>query len=47
MKLFSHINDLVEGEDSFVCVLIDEVESPTAARKGALNGAEPLTLFAL
>ena len=41
MKLFSHINDLVEGEDSFVCVLIDEVESLTAARKGALNGAEP------
>ncbi|KAL0483938.1 pachytene checkpoint protein TRIP13 [Acrasis kona] len=41
MKLFSRIHEMVEDADSFVCVLIDEVESLTAARKSALNGTEP------
>ncbi|KAK3267849.1 hypothetical protein CYMTET_23618, partial [Cymbomonas tetramitiformis] len=40
-KLFSKIQELVEDEDSLIFVLIDEVESLTAARKGALSGAEP------
>ncbi len=41
MKLFNRIQEIVEDEDSFVCVLIDEVESLTAARKSALAGTEP------
>ncbi|TDH71218.1 uncharacterized protein CCR75_005999 [Bremia lactucae] len=41
MKLFRQIQELVEDEDSFVCVLIDEVESLTAARKAAVSGSEP------
>jgi AAA+ superfamily predicted ATPase len=41
MKLFDHIKEMVADEDAFICVLIDEVESLTAARKSALNGAEP------
>lgn len=41
MKLFSRIREMADDEDSFVCVLIDEVESLTAARKSALNGSEP------
>ncbi|KAF1324739.1 Thyroid receptor-interacting protein 13, partial [Globisporangium splendens] len=41
MKLFRQIQELVEDEESLVCVLIDEVESLTAARKAALSGSEP------
>ena len=41
MKLFQHINELVDDEESLVCVLIDEVESLTAARTSALSGSEP------
>jgi SpoVK/Ycf46/Vps4 family AAA+-type ATPase len=41
MKLFRQIQELVEEQDSLVCVLIDEVESLTAARKAAVNGSEP------
>ena len=41
MKLFQHINDLVDDEQALVCVLIDEVESLTAARTGAMSGSEP------
>ena len=41
MKLFQHINDLVDDEEALVCVLIDEVESLTAARTGAMSGSEP------
>uniref|UniRef100_A0A7S1KTF0 AAA+ ATPase domain-containing protein n=1 Tax=Percolomonas cosmopolitus TaxID=63605 RepID=A0A7S1KTF0_9EUKA len=41
MKLFGRIREMIEDEDSFVCVLIDEVESLTAARKSALSGNEP------
>jgi len=40
-KLFSRIHDLVDDPDVFVCVLIDEVESLTAARKAAIAGSEP------
>ncbi|ETM33078.1 hypothetical protein L914_19640 [Phytophthora nicotianae] len=41
MKLFRQIQELVEDEESLICVLIDEVESLTAARKSALSGSEP------
>jgi pachytene checkpoint protein 2 len=41
MKLFKKINEMVEDKSTFVCVLIDEVESLTSARKSALNGSEP------
>lgn len=41
MKLFNKIRELVEIDDSFVCVLIDEVESLAAARKMAISGNEP------
>lgn len=41
MKLFSKIRELLEDEEAFICLLIDEVESLTAARKAALNGTEP------
>jgi len=40
-KLFSSVNELCDEEDSFVVVLIDEVESLTAARAGAMAGTEP------
>uniref|UniRef100_A0A7S1P1G3 AAA+ ATPase domain-containing protein n=1 Tax=Vitrella brassicaformis TaxID=1169539 RepID=A0A7S1P1G3_9ALVE len=38
-KLFTRIRSLVSDPDSFVCVLIDEVESLTAARRS--GGNEP------
>ncbi|TMW65318.1 hypothetical protein Poli38472_007960 [Pythium oligandrum] len=41
MKLFRQIQELVEDEEALICVLIDEVESLTAARKAALSGSEP------
>ncbi|RUS34146.1 ATPase family associated with various cellular activities-domain-containing protein [Jimgerdemannia flammicorona] len=41
MRMFQQISELVADEDAFVCVLIDEVESLTAARKAALAGTEP------
>ncbi|KAF8162548.1 P-loop containing nucleoside triphosphate hydrolase protein [Pholiota molesta] len=40
-RLFTSITELVEEEDGFVIVLIDEVESLTAARAGAMAGTEP------
>ncbi|KAA1466152.1 P-loop containing nucleoside triphosphate hydrolase protein [Dentipellis sp. KUC8613] len=40
-RLFGSVMDLVEDEDTFVVVLIDEVESLTAARAGAMAGNEP------
>ncbi|KAJ7228874.1 P-loop containing nucleoside triphosphate hydrolase protein [Mycena pura] len=40
-RLFTSITELVEEEDTFLVVLIDEVESLTAARAGALAGTEP------
>jgi hypothetical protein len=41
MKLFTKIRELIDEKDCFVCVLIDEVESLTAARKAVLSGTEP------
>ncbi|KAJ3417296.1 Pachytene checkpoint protein 2 [Chytridiales sp. JEL 0842] len=41
MKMFQSIKDLCEDQETFVCVLIDEVESLTAARKAAVSGMEP------
>jgi SpoVK/Ycf46/Vps4 family AAA+-type ATPase len=41
MKLFEKIREMVEDDDTFVCVLIDEVESLTAARQAAIAGTEP------
>ncbi|KNC55341.1 thyroid receptor-interacting protein 13 [Thecamonas trahens ATCC 50062] len=40
-RLFSMIRELVADSDTFVVVLIDEVESLTAARTSALAGTEP------
>lgn len=40
-KLFTKIRDMAELETNLVCILIDEVESLTAARKSAANGSEP------
>ncbi|KAI9001223.1 P-loop containing nucleoside triphosphate hydrolase protein [Trametes punicea] len=40
-KLFSSITDMLEDDETFVIVLIDEVESLTAARAGAMAGTEP------
>jgi SpoVK/Ycf46/Vps4 family AAA+-type ATPase len=40
-KLFTKIMEFVEESDELVFVLMDEVESLTAARKGAAGGAEP------
>ncbi|KNC98937.1 uncharacterized protein SPPG_05899 [Spizellomyces punctatus DAOM BR117] len=41
MKMFQQIHEMLEDDDAFVCVLIDEVESLSAARKAALSGMEP------
>ena len=41
MGMFSRITEILEDDDSFVCVLIDEVESLSAARESALSGNEP------
>ncbi|CAM9107631.1 unnamed protein product [Discosporangium mesarthrocarpum] len=40
-RLFTYILELADDEESLVCVLIDEVESLTAARSAALGGNEP------
>ncbi|BGP42320.1 hypothetical protein JCM10449v2_006325 [Rhodotorula kratochvilovae] len=40
-RLFAQVTEMVEDESSFVVVLIDEVESLTAARAGAMSGKEP------
>lgn len=40
-KMFSKVSEWTEDTRSLVCVLIDEVESLTAARKAAMNGTEP------
>lgn len=41
MKMFMKIQELIDDQESLVCVLIDEVESLTSARKSALSGSEP------
>ncbi|KZW04426.1 AAA-domain-containing protein [Exidia glandulosa HHB12029] len=40
-KLFNNINELADDDDVFLVVLMDEVESLTAARAGAVSGTEP------
>ncbi|TDL29268.1 AAA-domain-containing protein [Rickenella mellea] len=40
-NLFSSVGDMIEDEEDFVVLLIDEVESLTAARAGAMAGTEP------
>ncbi|KAF8076178.1 P-loop containing nucleoside triphosphate hydrolase protein [Lyophyllum atratum] len=40
-RLFNSITELVDEDDAFLVVLIDEVESLTAARAGAMAGTEP------
>ncbi|PFH52672.1 hypothetical protein AMATHDRAFT_74132 [Amanita thiersii Skay4041] len=40
-RLFNNVTELAEEEDAFLVVLIDEVESLTAARAGAMAGTEP------
>ena len=39
--MFHKIQELIDDSDILVCVLIDEVESLTAARKSAMSGSEP------
>jgi SpoVK/Ycf46/Vps4 family AAA+-type ATPase len=41
LKLFEQIRNMLEQEDCLFCVLMDEVESLTAARQAALSGSEP------
>lgn len=40
-RLFGHIREMCEDEDGLVVLLIDEVESLTAARQAAVSGGEP------
>lgn len=40
-RLFTKVLEMVEDENTFVVVLIDEVESLTSARAGAMSGKEP------
>ncbi|KAG8969984.1 hypothetical protein FRC03_012437 [Tulasnella sp. 419] len=40
-KLFASVTEMIEEDGSFVVLLIDEVESLTAARAGAMAGTEP------
>ncbi|KAF8742435.1 hypothetical protein AX14_004649 [Amanita brunnescens Koide BX004] len=40
-RLFNSIAELADEQDAFLVVLIDEVESLTAARAGAMAGTEP------
>jgi len=41
MKMFQNIEEFISDPDALVFLLIDEVESLTAARKSASNGNEP------
>lgn len=41
MSLFQKIHDLIEDHDCLVTILIDEVESLTAARQAAMANSEP------
>ena len=40
-KMFGRLNDMLDDPSAFLFVLIDEVESLTAARRGAISGSEP------
>jgi SpoVK/Ycf46/Vps4 family AAA+-type ATPase len=39
--MFDELHRLLDDQDCFVALLMDEVESLTAARKSAMNGNEP------
>uniref|UniRef100_H2Z3E6 Pachytene checkpoint protein 2 homolog n=1 Tax=Ciona savignyi TaxID=51511 RepID=H2Z3E6_CIOSA len=41
MKMFQKVESLVADEDHLVCLLVDEVESLTAARSSVAAGTEP------
>ncbi|KAK3085404.1 hypothetical protein FSP39_002835 [Pinctada imbricata] len=41
MKMFQKIQELIDDPDALVFVLIDEVESLTAARKSSMSGSDP------
>ena len=41
MKLFDNIKEILADDSALVCVLMDEVESLTAARKASMSGSEP------
>ncbi|XP_005090335.1 pachytene checkpoint protein 2 homolog [Aplysia californica] len=41
MKMFQRIQELMDDPKALVCILIDEVESLSAARKSSMNGVEP------
>jgi len=41
MKMFQKIQEMIDDPEALICVLIDEVESLTAARKSAMSGSEP------
>ncbi|XP_050395738.1 pachytene checkpoint protein 2 homolog isoform X1 [Patella vulgata] len=41
MKMFQKIQEIIDDPDALVFVLIDEVESLTAARKSSMAGTEP------
>ena len=41
MSMFARVTELLEEGDAFVTVLIDEVESLSAARQAAVSGGEP------
>ena len=41
MKMCDGIKDVCADENAFVVVLLDEVESLTAARQAAMSGSDP------
>lgn len=41
LGMFTKIREILDDGDAFVCILIDEVESLTAARQAAVAGSEP------
>ncbi|KAG8288711.1 Pachytene checkpoint protein 2 [Homalodisca vitripennis] len=45
VKMFDKIKELIEDNNSLVCVLIDEVESLTRARESSMSGSEPSDLI--
>ncbi|KAJ8325616.1 hypothetical protein O5D80_005820 [Batrachochytrium dendrobatidis] len=41
IQLFQNLHEILNNQDAFVCILIDEVESLSAARKASAAGLEP------
>ncbi|KAK2954758.1 putative Pachytene checkpoint protein 2 like protein [Blattamonas nauphoetae] len=41
LRMFQHIHEIIEDEQTFVVLLIDEVESLSASRTSAMSGNEP------